>query len=309
MSPAGGPVLITGLDHAGKTPLRVILDAHPDLALLRRAYLWTWFDGRFGPLTDPANRTRCLAALRRHRPIADLQLDLDEVGRRLAEDDAPTYDRLFALLGEAHAARLGRARWGIQESWLEDDADRLLAADPSTRILQLVRDPRTWWTAVRSTTRRRGGAAVGALAWTRSAELAMRNVARHPDRYRAIRYEALATEPEPTVREIAAFLGLSVAEPMLDAARRLRLDPGRPEDLDTQARLLVERTASEPMRALGYHGLVEPRGLAGLRFHLVTQPIGRAAGFLSHVAERLAARPGRARRSRAAARKVRLRDT
>ena len=309
MSAAGGPVLITGLDHAGKTPLRVTLDAHPDLALMRRAYLWTWFDGRFGSLADPGNRARCLAALRGHRPLAELDLDLDGVARRLDTDPAPTYDRLFALLGEAHAARQGRPRWGIQESWLEEDADRLLAADPAARIVQLVRDPRTWWTAVRAGTRRRGGAAIGAEAWSRSAALAARNLAAHPDRYLVVHYEALATEPEATLREVAAFLGLSPAEPLLEAARRLRLDPGRADELGTQARLLIERIAAEPMRALGYHGAVEPRGLAGLRFGLVTRPIGHAATFVSHVAERVGARLGRGRRSRAAARKVRLRDT
>ena len=306
MSAAGGPVLITGLDHAGKTPLRVTLDAHPDLALLRRAYLWTWFDGRFGPLSEPGNRARCLAALRRHRPIAELGLDLEAVVSRLGNDAAPTYDRLFALLGEAHATKHGRVRWGIQESWLEEDADRLLAADPATRILQLVRDPRTWWTAVRTGTRRRGGAAVGARAWTRSASLALENRARHPDRYRVVRYEALAADPEATIRDVAMFLGLSSAEPLLEAARNLRLDPGRPDELDTQARLLIEDVASEPMQGLGYHGAIEPRGLAGLRFRLLTKPIGRSAIFASHATERIAARLGRVRRSRAAARKVRL---
>ena len=308
MSAAGGPVLITGLDHAGKTPLRVTLDAHPDLALMRRAYLWTWFDGRFGPLADPGNRARSWprsAATGRSPSSASTSTTWPTTRRG---GSPQTYDRLFALLGEAHAARQGRPRWGVQESWLEADAGRCSRrtrrpgssnsyAIPGRGGRRSVRHP--------APGRRRVGAEHG----RRSRQLALRNLARHPDRYRVVRYEALAAEPEATVREVAAFLGLELADPLLEAAGRLRLDPGRPKDLGLQARLLIERMASGPMEALGYHGIVEPRGLAGLRFRLVTDPIARVAVVLSHTAERLAGRRGRARHSRAAARKVRLRDT
>ena len=35
------PVLVAGLDHSGKTSLRIALGQHPSLVLVRRLALWT----------------------------------------------------------------------------------------------------------------------------------------------------------------------------------------------------------------------------------------------------------------------------
>ena len=47
-----GPVFITGLDLSGKTRLRRLLGAHPDLYLVRSTALWTGDDDRYGDLAD-----------------------------------------------------------------------------------------------------------------------------------------------------------------------------------------------------------------------------------------------------------------
>lgn len=278
-----GPVLITGLDHSGKTPLRVVLDAHPALALARRTYFWTRFDGRFGSLDRPANLARCIDALSRHGPLAALGIDLDGVASRLAPGLA-TYDRLFALIGEEYARSRGRPRWGIQESLLERHADRLLAAYPNARIIQMVRDPRTWYASVGASGARRGGVGVATAVWKRSSRLALDNAARHPDRYLVMRYEALVGDGTGALRQVCEFIGEALTPGVLEVAGRLDLarDGG---ELPASARAFIEDEAGGLMAALGYHGTADRRGARELRYRLSTRPVGRAAGMAWRAAE------------------------
>jgi hypothetical protein len=280
-----GPVLITGLDHSGKTPLRVALEQLPELALVRRAYLWTWFDGRFGPLDLRENLVRCLRAMAAHRPIAALQLDLDEIGERFASGEA-SYDRLFALVGEAVARRAGRPRWGIQESGLERHADRILGNLPGATFLHLVRDPRTWYAGVRAEAgaRRRGGVGVASEVWRRSAALGLRNAQRYPARYLLVRYEELAADPTRALDAVSRELGIEPNDALRDAGRRLRLDP--PPTLAPQLAAYLEASAGEQMARLGYHGAAPLRGVDRLRFQLGTRPAGQLMALAWRAAER-----------------------
>src|SRR4029079_17614339 len=99
------------------------------------------------------------------------------------------YGRLFALLHERYAARLGKARWGDQSPGIEPLADDVLTAYPDARFLHLVRAPRDVYAA--ELERGRGGpGSVGAetAAWLRSIRLGERNVRRHASAYRLVRY-------------------------------------------------------------------------------------------------------------------------
>ncbi len=303
-----GPVLITGLDHSGKTPLRVALGAHPDLALMRRAYLWTWFDGRFGPLDRPENLARCVDAMERHAGLRALAIDPQEAARQL-EPGPMTYDRLFGLIGSQVARRLGRPRWGIQESHLEAHADRLLAAFPTATIIQLVRDPRTWLAAVSASGPRRGGVGIATLTWLTAARAGLRNVARHPGRYRIVQFEELAADPQRALSETCAAIAAPAARAVLEAAARLELDAGKADTVAPTQRAYIEAEAGEVMAALGYHGRTELRGADGIRFRLVTRPEARAVALVWRGAGWLGPRVGRSLPGHKGADKVRLRDS
>ena len=308
MSPAGrGPVLITGLDHGGKTPLRIALDAHPSLALMRRAYLWTHFDGRFGPLDDASNLAACIAALAGHGPIARLGLDLGAIADELRRGETG-YDRLFALIGEAHARSRGRARWGIQESGLERHADRLLAADPETRILHAVRDPRDWYARVRADGGRRGGVGVATATWLASTRLGLRNAARHPDRCRLVRAEDLARDPASVLDELLGFLGEASAPSTVESAVALRLAQRGAGDLPPALRAFIEAEAGEVMARLGYHGAVDLAWRQRLRYRVLIRPFGRLTGIAWRASERWAPGAAELLRGRPTMKKVRLHD-
>jgi hypothetical protein len=219
-----GPIFLAGPSRSGKTLLRWILSSHPRIAVSRRTEVWPRFAGRFGDLGDRANLDRCLAEMWRRPQVAALGVDSDELREAFAADE-PTYGRLFALLHERYAARLGKGRWGDQSPGIERVADEVLAAYPDARFLHLVRDPRDVY-AAELERRSAGPGTVGAVtaAWLRSVRLGERNARRHPGSYRLVRYESLVGDPETIVREICAFLAevFDPAMTRLDDVERYR---------------------------------------------------------------------------------------
>lgn len=209
-----GPIYIGGLARSGKTYVRLMLAAHPDVFFSKRTNLWTRHHGRYGDLSRPANLNRCLAALMKSKHIRALEPDALRLRRELSAG-AMTYERLFALLHSHRAEQLGQSRWGDQTEGIEAHAPRLLAADSRAAILHLIRDPRDRYEALLDRGRRSAGLARATADWIRSAKLARQNQHDFPDRYRVIRYEALAARPVETLAEMADFLGLVATHDML----------------------------------------------------------------------------------------------
>lgn len=264
-----GPVFVGGASRSGKTLVRWLLSSHSRLAVSRRTELWPRFRERYGDLADPANLGRCLRAMLARKQVAALDPDPERLRRDLAAGDA-SYARLFALVHEHWADRLGKARWGDQTGGIEEFADEVLAAYDGARIVHVVRDPRDVCAAVLE----RGEAGRFAVertaaAWLRSAELAAHHAPRHPDAYLVVRYETLVTEPEATARQLCAFLGEDFEPHMLRIEGAERYDEARAASADgcpispfavgayhrtlpRRAVAFVQSAAGDQMRALGY---------------------------------------------------------
>src|SRR5215510_13660774 len=113
MSDARGPIFIGGLSASGKTQLRLVLGAHPELSMTRRTYLWSRYYGRFGTLARDENVDRCFAALASDRDVQQLHPDWNRLRTEFAGGSG-SYARLFSMLHEQHAAQEGKRRWGDQ---------------------------------------------------------------------------------------------------------------------------------------------------------------------------------------------------
>ncbi len=210
-----GPVFIGGLDRSGKTYLRLMLAAHPGFAVSKRTGLWTRFYNKFGDLARDADLDRCLGAMADHKHLRSLELDF----QRLRRDFGPgprSYARLFALIHEQYAERLGKPRWGDQTELLEEYAEIILSAYPEAVFIHLLRDPRDRYEAVLSKSPdRRGGIGAATARWLYSATLAERNREAFPSRYLVVRYETMVGQPEATMKNICNSLGEEYHPPML----------------------------------------------------------------------------------------------
>lgn len=204
------PIFILGCPRSGTTLLRVMLNAHPRIAIppetrfLIPAYLRR---RRFGGLRTRAQRER-LARFVLDRPLSRfsrLEVPADEVRARM--DKAASLGAALAAPFAAYAERLGKARWGDKRPFYYSFVDELDRLYPDAQFVHVVRDGRacaaslkrppfdygseramvTWLNAVYSC--RRAGERLG------------------PERYHEVRYEDLVADPETSLRAMCGFLG------------------------------------------------------------------------------------------------------
>jgi hypothetical protein len=210
-----GPIYLAGIERSGTSLMYALLASHPNIAMTRRTNLWSFFYNQYGDLSQRENFERCLAAMMRYKRLLKLQPDPERLRHEFWQG-APTYGRLFALLEQHQAERLGKPRWGDKSLNQERYVDQIFATYPDARMIQMIRDPRdryasalTRWKVIR------GQAGSGLARWLWSVERGRRNQQRYPDRYRIIRYESLAAHPEETLREVCAFIGEEYMPAML----------------------------------------------------------------------------------------------
>jgi hypothetical protein len=210
-----GPIFVAGLERSGTSLIYALLASHPNIAMTRRTNLWTHFYDQYGDLSDPINFEQCLGMMMRYKRLIRLQPDPNRLRREFKTGEA-SYARLFSLLEEHHAERMGKPRWGDKSLNTERHTESILSAYPDARILHMIRDPRDRFAS--SLTRwevRRGGVGAGTAEWLASSRLAIMNEARYPDRYKVVLYETLAKSPERSVRQICEFIGERYSSEML----------------------------------------------------------------------------------------------
>ena len=275
-----GPIFITGLDHSGKTRLRLLLGRSPRLSLTRRTELWTAPHAAHGDLSGDRSLDACIVSLLARRAVAEMVPD--PIALRVAFRAGPaTHGRLFALIHEMHASRRGAERWGDQDSGLELVASRVLTELPTARMIHLVVDPRRRFASMeRSGLARPGMVGAATAAWVASVRRGTEAAARDPSRYRLIRAETI--EDGTGTADLIGFLGL---RDLVHIADRGPEDaPSRIRDRD---RAFVESTAGEEMASLGY--AIEGPVLARadrLRAIALHRPLGMARYGLRMIRER-----------------------
>lgn len=249
MSAGSGPIFIGGLSGSGKTQLRMVLGAHPELCLTRRTALWHRYYGRFGTLSNPVNLERCIAAMVADPRLRQLDPDWDEVRRDLAT--GTSYTHLFASLHAQHARRLGKRRWGEQLQFVECFADSIFAELPDARIVHMVRHPA-------GTVTKRSKVGWDVATWLHSASVAHDNQQRYAGRYLVVRYETLATRPDDTVVAVCDFVGEPFTPAMADELTGVRFDAVDDDEREPAGESFVDMYTRRALRQLGYAREVQP---------------------------------------------------
>lgn len=288
------PVYVAGQERSGTSLMYALLASHPNIAMSRRSNLWTHFYEQYGDLSRPENLDACLEMMKRYKRIRPLQMDPERVRQEFLQGEA-TYGRLFAIVQSQYAEQLGKPRWGDKSLHTERYADAIFAAYPQASILHMIRDPRDRYASALTRWKvNRSGAGGGTAAWLSSVKLAERNQQKYPERYKIVRYETLASEPEETLRSICAFIGEPYSPTMLtmNGAKAFRdeggnssytqYEPGRistrsigrfRQVLSTPQILFMQMLCQQNMLALGYHPAeVQLSLLERLHFYLLYMP-------------------------------------
>jgi hypothetical protein len=205
---------IVGVARSGTTLLRLMLDAHPELAIPPE----THFVPRFVKEVERgADAEAGLAFVTGHKRWPDWGLDADALRARFeALDPFTAGDALRAFFG-LYAEGHGKPRWGDKSPTHLKRMARIHKALPEARFLHVIRDGRD---AALSLLERSWGPDTipdAAAAWKEGIEKARRQAKRKlpDDAYVEVRYEELVREPEATLREVARAIELPWDERML----------------------------------------------------------------------------------------------
>jgi hypothetical protein len=226
MSIASPPMpIIVGAPRSGTTLLRLMLDAHPELAIPpETGFLPALAQAQ--PESSPGLLTRVMTCFPPDAPgwrdfgvsDADLTAAIAATVNPGPADAARCFYRLYA-------ARFGKARWGDKTPAYAFNIPEIEAMLPEAAFIHIIRDGRDAALSLRQ-------------LWFAPSQDA-RALARHWQdfvtaarqgggccrRYLELRFEALIADPQPQLRRICDFLALSwhpeMATPHQRAASRL----------------------------------------------------------------------------------------
>ncbi len=250
--------VIVGAPCSGTTLLRLMLDAHPTLAIPQK----TGFLAEAARLGGGEGLREALFRLIRDgESWTDFGLPEEDLRRALETVDPATVPDAVRAFYRLYAARGGKTRWGDEtpEAGLHiPDIARLL---PEAHFIHVIRDGRDAAVSVRPLHLAPGGS-MGEVAegWRRHVEAA-RSAGPATDRYLEVRYEDLVPRPEAALREVCAFVDLPFDARQLECDRRApepllehggRVDAGERMEMTEAERAEFEEVAGPLLRELGY---------------------------------------------------------
>lgn len=224
------PIFIIGSPRSGTTLLRMIIDSYPSISCGPESHF----------LIDLANLTA-----NQWERIARFGFDRSNWNARLRE--------LFERFQVDYMRRRGKRRWAEKTPRYTLYLDFVNQLFPDAQFVHVIRDGRDvvlscqdrwgfWWAA--------RAAARGWPRYVRAARDFGRTVPAH--RYMELRYERLVRDPEPTLRDLSAFLG-EVWDPCVlqfheaphdDTSRYSRFTAARREQGGEQSAIYVSRVGA-----------------------------------------------------------------
>jgi hypothetical protein len=213
--------IIVGAPRSGTTLLRLMLDAHPDMAIPPETGFLALAPALDG--AGPEARQRFFEAVTSYPPDAPAWNDfgLDKRGFRLRLDRLDPFSVAdgFREFYRSYAERFGKPRWGDKTPMLCHHLRAIEPVLPEAHFLHIIRDGRDvalswrqWWFAP--------GRDMPTLAarW-RECVLAGREQGRAVRHYLEVSYEQLVRDPETVLRKVCAFVDLDYSTALLEFHR------------------------------------------------------------------------------------------
>ena len=208
-----GPFFIVGSARSGTTLLRVIFNAHPEVAVPPESRfiteLWTG--------SDTVATDEFLRRLEGHRQFHSWGLPIDDVRPRLGSEGRIAYGRAIEAVYEAYTQRSEKKRWGDKTPRYVEHIPFLAQLFPGSRFIHLVRDGRN--VALSYADVPFGPKTVGKAAalWKKRVTAGVEDGRPlGPDRYKEVRYEDLVAAPESQVRALCDFVGIAFVSDMME---------------------------------------------------------------------------------------------
>src|SRR4051812_26550035 len=214
------PFFIVGCGRSGTTILRLLFNAHPDVAIPPESQ----FIGRLvasWPRMITADGIDADAIVRTiGRRLDHMELDRDVVRTRLRalRDRTPraAAEAIFGIVAE----RAGKPRWADKTPNQVEEIPTIAGVFPEARFIHVIRDGRD--VALSYLDRSFGPANVwdAARQWDRQVRAGVRDGRPLANRYLEVRYERLVKRPEESLEQLCRFVDLEPRPEMLRFSER-----------------------------------------------------------------------------------------
>ncbi|MFL5736008.1 MAG: sulfotransferase family protein [Actinomycetota bacterium] len=209
------PFFIVGCGRSGTTVLRLMFNAHPDVAIppesqfiARLVASWPRFITADGVDADAIVRAI-------GRRLDHMEIDRASARARLAalRDRTPraATEAIFGIVSE----RAGKQRWADKTPNQVEEIPTIAGVFPEARFIHVIRDGRD--VTLSYLDRPFGPADVwdAARQWNRQVRAGIRDGRGLDARYLEVRYERLVEDPEETLLELCGFVDLEPRPEML----------------------------------------------------------------------------------------------
>jgi hypothetical protein len=203
---------VVGFGHSGSTLLRLMLDAHPDLAIPPETNFLPDLINGWSEGDGPDDVIEFLMARRRW---GDYQLDSEELRARLAAASPLDPARAARCFFELYAEKQDKPRWGDKSPRYAINMPMIKRKLPEARFVHLIRDGRdVALSALKGKDPTPEGVEQTARRWRRRLGRARSGAERAGD-YIEVRYEDLITDTEAQLRRICELAELPWDDAML----------------------------------------------------------------------------------------------
>jgi len=243
---------VVGVPRSGTTLLRLMLDAHPELAIPPETH---FIPAVIRACRKGASADRVAEAITGHRRWSDFGLAEEELLERLRAIDPLEAGPAIRAFFELYAEKQGKPRWGDKTPGYATKMRRIQRALPEARFIHLIRDGRDVVLSRARKSRRQKPVGLAARRWKRRV-IATRNRSATVNHYIEVRHEDLVTDTDSTLRAVCDFVELRFDPAMLayheHAGERLdEIDRALParrgrHELDAEHRIAAHVRASEP---------------------------------------------------------------
>ncbi|HEY8465721.1 MAG TPA: sulfotransferase [Solirubrobacterales bacterium] len=238
---------IVGVMRSGTTLLRLMLDAHPAMAIPPETHFVPKLIKRMRKGTRDADGV--LEVITSGTRWPDFHLDAEVLRERLREREPLDPGTALRVFYEAYAERFGKPRWGDKTPGYGKRLIRISRALPEARFIHVIRDGRDVALSRRRRATNPAPVEKHAKRWQARIKSTRRR-ARSVSHYIEERYEELVLDPEPVLRRVCEFIELDYDPVMLRyyerAEERLQEIANPFAKMSVERRLEAHRLAAQP---------------------------------------------------------------
>jgi hypothetical protein len=212
------PIFVVSSPRSGSTLFRLILDAHPRLAVPPPAWLYDFFQPflySYGDLTARENLAALAQDMIDTPTIQRWPMEFTAAG--LADKSAePSFPGLYDALHVLYAEAGGKERWGEKSPRNALWVDEIRADFTDAQFIHLIRDGRDSAIDLADSTLFPETLYAGANVWKTWVSSIRESAKRLPrDSYLEVKYEEFCGDPESHLKTVCEFLGEDFSPLML----------------------------------------------------------------------------------------------